>query len=97
MWPTTLINIDNDSKLNVTLKPIAYVTPHTEECCLCCSSYQDDVPIVECHVCHQHLHCNCQIQWCVTNILNEQSPTCPFCRSDWENNQFLLYPNLDIS
>lgn len=83
---------DIHDKLVIRWKPIVFVKPKTESCVLCDQSYDPAKPIVECCVCHQNSHCDCQMTWCVTNILDDLDPTCPYCRSIWENNKFLLYP-----
>ena len=85
----------NSKRVIVNWKPTSYIQPHTSYCALCYASYTKDVSIVECSVCHQHLHSECQLNWSITNIFNDAEPTCPFCRSVWKSNEYILYPILD--
>jgi hypothetical protein len=81
-------------KSQITMKPISIIKPKTNECVICCQPYDSDTAIVECSVCHQNSHSDCQLFWAITNTFSdpEGEPTCPFCRSVWKNNDSQLFP-----
>lgn len=83
------------SKLQIKWKSIIHIHPNTSYCTLCCQLYDANTPITECQTCHQMLHSHCQLDWCITNILSESKPTCPFCRSTWKQNSHILYPIIE--
>lgn len=87
--------MSSSPKLVIKWKEIVYIKPKTTDCAMCYQSYTNETPICECHVCHQHLHCDCLTDWCVMNILNDTDPTCPFCRSIWKHNESLFYPIIE--
>ena len=81
--------------IQIRWKPIGHVIPKTDQCAMCYQEYEANMSIVECQQCHQHLHGQCQLEWCLSNIFSNVEPTCPFCRSTWQNNPVRLYPLID--
>ena len=88
----TINKIQLDKKIPIKYKPIEYIQPKTEECSICCNSFNHDTPISQCCQCGQHLHSDCLIKWCYEYIKWEPSVTCPFCRAKWGKNEKLYYP-----
>lgn len=80
-----------DKKIPIKYKPIEYIQPKTEECCICYNIFNQDTPISQCCKCGQHLHSDCLIKWCYEYIKWESYVTCPFCRAKWGKNEKLYY------
>lgn len=77
------------NKIEVHIKPTVYITPSTDQCVFCYQDFSSEKSIAKCICCGQTLHFDCQMTWMVENIINNNSPTCPFCRSVWTNSDYV--------
>jgi hypothetical protein len=74
------------------MKPISFIPANTQECQACYGPINHNTQIVECWCCHQQLHRDCQLSWIVQSIMNDNEPTCPFCRAVWRHGSCQYYP-----
>lgn len=82
----------SSEKIYIKSKPIKYVQLKTDSCIICYDGYNKDISIVQCKSCKNDIHKCCQIDWCVSNILDGQKATCPYCRAEWIQGEYNLYP-----